>query len=348
MFTVINGMVMNSSVSKASKSISSVRRLWRHPLWAPFNQLDGWNRLLGRANPLWSLSEAKARVVRVVDEAPNVKSLWLKPNRHFQRFRVGQHVLLSLEVNGARHARCFSLSHAPRADGLIRLTIKRKDNGPVSNAAHALCAGQIVRLSQAQGHFAPQLFAEKKSCDVVLLHTARAEQDFMFADELETLAAQWPQFRYYFHATTSQGRLNDKTIASLLPDWQTRETLLCGPDAFMQTVESMFADAGRSALLQSESFGRRAAAIDPNASEYAVIGGNHAFTAKAGQTLLAAAEAASLQPKFGCRRGICRSCQCKKLSGTVTNLLTGQVSGPGEELIQLCISSPQSALELVL
>ena len=76
--------------------------------------------------------------------------------------------------------------------------------------------------------------------------------------------------------------------------------------------------------------------------------GAREFSAKAGQSLLDAAEAAGLQPRFGCRRGICRTCQCRKRSGTVRNQLTGQLSGPGEELIQLCISTPQSALELVL
>ena len=48
------------------------------------------------------------------------------------------------------------MSQAPRADGLLRLTIKRKDGGRVSAAAHALQAGQVVRLSQAQGDFAPR------------------------------------------------------------------------------------------------------------------------------------------------------------------------------------------------
>jgi ferredoxin len=90
--------------------------------------------------------------------------------------------------------------------------------------------------------------------------------------------------------------------------------------------------------------------VDPEAAEHRITHDNAAqvFTVKAGQSLLEGAEAAGLQPRFGCRRGICRTCQCKKISGTVTNLLTGQVSGPGEELIQLCISTPQSALELAL
>jgi stearoyl-CoA 9-desaturase NADPH oxidoreductase len=371
-FTVIYGADMNTPAAEALRPLSPVRRVWRHALLTPFNQLDAWDRLVSRANPLWSLSESKARVVRVEDEAPDVKSIWLKPNHHFKRFRAGQHVLLELNINGARHARCFSLSHAPRDDGLIRITIKRKDHGPVSNAAHALDIGQIVRLGQAQGSFAPrdfskkllflsagsgitpmlpqlqQLFAEKKSSDVVLLHTAQSQNDFIFADELKALAIQWPQFKYYFHASQLQDRLSSEIIHSIIPDWNTRETLLCGPDRFMQMVETMYAEAGYRDNLQIESFGRRAAPIDPNASEYSVNSSNAIFNAKAGQNLLDAAEAAGLQPKFGCRRGICRTCQCKKLSGTVTNLLTGQTSGPGEELIQLCISSPQSALELAL
>jgi ferredoxin len=144
--------------------------------------------------------------------------------------------------------------------------------------------------------------------------------------------------------------LDADKIAQLVPDWRERETLLCGPDGFMRVVEAMYADAGISERLQSESFGRRAAPIDADASAHAVAYGNaeQMFTVMAGQTLLDGAEAAGLTPRFGCRRGICRTCQCVKRSGTVTNLLTGQQSGPGEELIQLCISTPQSAVELAL
>ena len=72
------------------------------------------------------------------------------------------------------------------------------------------------------------------------------------------------------------------------------------------------------------------------------------FDVASGQSLLDGAEAAGLQPRFGCRRGICRTCQCRKLSGSVLNVLTGLPSGAGEEWIQLCISTPQSAVDLAL
>jgi ferredoxin-NADP reductase len=364
---------MNAQI-KPKQRPSRVRKFLRHPIWAPLNQRAAWDRLTTAVSPLWSLLEARARVVKIVDEAPNVKSIWLKPNARFKGFRPGQHVLLELEINGARHARCFSFSAAPRADGLIRLTIKQKQNGPVSAAAHALKVGQIARLSQAQGAFSPsyasgklmllsagsgvtpmmsilqKLANENSNRDVVLLHCGHIDTDIIFADELQQLATKWPSLKLHLHATEKFGRLSDGKIAELVPDWNDRETLLCGPDGFMQVVETMFATAGRSDYLQSESFGRRSAPVDPNAAEHMIMHGNaeQVFTVQAGQSLLEGAEAAGLQPRFGCRRGICRSCQCKKLSGTVTNLLTGQVSGPGEELIQLCISTPQSALELAL
>ncbi len=365
---------MDTAHARQDPHPARFRRLVQHPLWAPLNQPGHWNALASALNPVWSFTESRARVVRVVDEAAGVKSLWLQPNGRFNGFLPGQHVLLELEIDGARHGRCFSLSQAPRADGLLRLTIKRKDGGPVSGAAHALEAGQVVRLGQAQGDFAPRsvggkllmlsagsgitpmmshlhaLAAADPARDVVLVHSSRNDADMLFADEMRALASRWPRLHLHQHSTQALGRLDAPALAARVPDWADRETLLCGPDGFMQTVTAMYSAAGRSAQLHSESFGRRAAAIDPDAAEHAVSFATtgKAFSAKAGQTLLEAAEGAGLQPRFGCRRGICRTCQCRKRSGTVMNLLTRQVSGPGEELIQLCISTPHSALELAL
>jgi stearoyl-CoA 9-desaturase NADPH oxidoreductase len=373
MFTIKHRPAMHLA-SPSSRRASPLRRFWRHPLWSPLNEPAAWSRLLTVLDPVRSLTECRARVVRVVDEAPGVRSLWLAPNRRFGRFAAGQHVLLQLDIDGARHARCFSLSLAPRRDGLLRLTIKRKDHGPVSTAAHALTVGDVVTLGRAQGRFAPRedasallllsagsgitpmlallhaLADDGAAREVALLQCESTPEDALFGDELSQLAARWPSLRVIRHVTGDAGRLDAAAIADLVPDWSSRETLLCGPDGFMHTVEAMYAAAGCSRRLQSESFGRRAAPIDPTAAEHTVTPSvaGRAFTAKAGQTLLDAAEAAGLAPRFGCRRGICRTCQCKKTSGTVVNLLTGQTSGPGEELIQLCISTPQSAVEVVL
>ncbi|MEO6658181.1 MAG: ferredoxin reductase, partial [Arenimonas sp.] len=272
---------MNKPQIKPTTRHSRVRQFLRHPLWAPLNQRSAWDRLATTINPLWSLIEARARVEKIVDEAPGVKSLWLKPNSRFKGFRPGQHVLLELEINGARHARCFSFSNAPGKDGLIRITIKQKADGPVSAAAHALQVGQIVRLSQAQGEFAPRsnngkllllsagsgvtpmmsllqaTVNENSNRDVVIVHCGRTDADMVFANELKAVATQSSNVRVHLHTTENKGRIDAGLISQLVPDWNNRETLLCGPDGFMQTIEKMFAENGRSDYLQSESFGRR-------------------------------------------------------------------------------------------
>jgi ferredoxin len=163
------------------------------------------------------------------------------------------------------------------------------------------------------------------------------------------LVGRVPGLKLHFHFSRDNGRLDAEKIIALASDWRERETLVCGPDGFMRVIETMHAESGLVGSLQSESFGRRAAVVDPDAVEHAVGYENseQTFTVLNGQSLLDGAEAAGLQPRFGCRRGICRTCQCRKRSGTVLNLLTGQESGPGEELIQLCISTPKSAIELV-
>jgi ferredoxin-NADP reductase len=365
---------MPAAAPPSSPRTPVLRRLLRHPLWAPLNQPEHWNRLASGLNRTWSFTEARARVVAVVDEAPEVRSLWLKPNARFGHFQPGQHVMLELDIDGARQARCFSLSQAPRRDGLLRVTIKRKPGGPVSHAAHSLRVGQVVRISRPQGSFAPPttdqplllisagsgitpmishlhaLAAQSSARDVVLVHASRNERDVIFASELKQLAAGWPQLRIHLHLSDSMGRLDGSALAALVPDWTKRHALLCGPDGFMRAVASLYSSAGRDNQLQCESFGRRAADIDPDAAEHVVRfeTTDKSFSALAGQSLLDAAEAAGLQPRFGCRRGICRTCQCRKRSGTVLNLVTGQQSGPGDELIQLCISTPQSAIDIAL
>lgn len=350
------------------------RRWWQHPLLAPLNDAQAWDRLLAQVDPVWSLVEARARVVETVDEAPGVRSLWLKPNRCFRGFTPGQHVLLELQINGSKHRRAFSLSAAPRADGLLRLTIKRKPQGPVSTGAHALKAGDVVGLSQASGQFGPastsapllllcagsgitpmmswllSLADSGSTRPITLLHSVRTVADLLFVEALRGCTARLPKLTVLTHISAQEGRLDASSLAERVPNYGQCDTLLCGPDGFMQMVEALYASAGRSQALISESFGRRAATIDPAACSHAVHAeeSEHSFTVLSGQSLLDGAEAAGLSPRFGCRRGICRTCQCTKRSGTVRNLLTGQLSAPGEELIQLCISTPQSAIELAL
>ena len=64
------------------------------------------------------------------------------------------------------------------------------------------------------------------------------------------------------------------------------------------------------------------------------------------RSLLDELEAAGLQPRHGCRAGICRQCTCIRTSGAVEELRTGRRDEEAGAPIQLC--TVRAAGDLVL
>ena len=66
----------------------------------------------------------------------------------------GQYVRIGVDVDGVRQWRAYSLTHGPRADGRISVTVKAVPDGKVSNhlVRHAR-PGTLVHLEQAAGDF---------------------------------------------------------------------------------------------------------------------------------------------------------------------------------------------------
>jgi ferredoxin-NADP reductase len=345
---------------------------WQISWLKPLNDAHAWNRLVQSVSPLWSLTEIRAKVLRVEWECADVFSLYLKPNHLFKGFTPGQHIALQLELNGVRKARYFSLSNTVKGNGELRLSIKINPTGSVSKAASLLKPGQIVRISQASGSFAsgpikrPILLVSAGSgitpmlsllhCwsqltdkpKVVLVHTCQSAGQLILAQELQTLVHSWPQLQVHTHFSAEQGRISIEQLTDLVPDIADRQTYLCGPTPFMAKIQNYFEQHGLSDQLEQEYFGQLSFSADPNAEQFTVFNASAeaSFDAKQGQSLLEAAESAGLKPTHGCRRGICMSCQCKKISGVVMNQLTQIASSNDEEWIQLCVSTPLSNLQL--
>lgn len=347
-----------------------LRSSWLHPL----NDRAAWSQLLSYFNPLWSLTEARARVLEVIDETPQVRSFWLRPNAQFGGFKAGQNVMVGVEINGSRHYRSYSFSSAPRADGAFRVTVQRQPGGRVSAALHQLKVGDWVHLGDAQGRFAPrtetspilmvaagsgitpmlglldEMAQMQPQRDVVLLHCVRDAIDEIAHAELTARCAAMPHLKYLLHRSSEHGRLPPAALGELAPDWRNRDALLCGPPSFARAIERFFELHDAQDQLQTEHFGRAPLMVDEHADSQSVslLSSVQTFTAAAGQSLLEAAEASGLSPLYGCRRGICKTCQCQKRSGVVRNLATGELSGPGTEWIQLCVSSALTPIEISL
>jgi stearoyl-CoA 9-desaturase NADPH oxidoreductase len=350
------------------------RKLLRSSWLRPLNDVDAIDDVLAQVNPMLSIGRVKARVVAIQQETLDTRTFVLRPNRHWAGFAAGQHVVIDVELDGVRHQRTYTLSSAPRERDTIAITVKRQPGGKVSNALHdTLAIGDVVGLSAAAGEFVmPRTPAQKilmisagsgitpvmsmlrdlqsrgDDRDVFFLHVCRRPEDAIFAGELHALTATLSGLKLHFHFTGENGRLPLEALAALVPDYAQRQTYLCGPAAFMADVQAKWTREGLAARLASEHFGLAPVSTNlPGKSvEVRATRSERLFTAQGTASLLVEAEAAGLKPRSGCRIGICQSCKCRKQSGTVQNLRTGELSSEPNEMIQLCISAARSDVQL--
>lgn len=358
-------------LSTATRPGRLLRSGWLHPL----NDTTALNALLGQFHPMWSVDAVRARIAAAVQENVDTRSLILHPNRHWPGFTAGQHAVLSVEIDGVTHQRAYSLSSRPADRHRLRLTVRRQPGGRVSGAVHErLAAGDVVTLGPPAGDFVlpaeipPRLLMiaggsgitpimsqlldlhdRRIACDVELVFCASGERGFIFGAELAALEARWPRLTIHWFDSDRAGFLDAQSLAARVPDFSARHTMLCGPAPMMARVQDIYTAHGAADRLHIERFGPAPAPSSASAGgAHQVIAGDHIFTAASDQPLLEAAEAAGLSPRYGCRMGICHSCQCRKTAGSVRNLVTGEVSDTPDELIRICVSAAVNDVRLAL
>jgi len=355
-------------------------RALRQPWVESIVRLSAVEASLQALHPLLSLTEVRARVVKVVDETALTKTFVLQPNALWAGAQAGQFVRVRLEINGRRVERVYSLSSRPGARRMA-FTVKRQFAGLVSNHLHDhVKVGDVLTLSQAMGEFVlpdasssllpakmlllsagsgitpvmamlRSLQAQAYTGDVAFVHICRAPDDLIFANTLQDLAERWPALRLVLHFDETMGRFTTDTLRHLVPDLNERSTWLCGPGGLMDAVHQLWVQEAIAAPLQSERFVAYTplpAASPGTPVQVRFAASQQSFTTQGAAPLLVQAEQAGLNPKHGCRIGICRSCQCVKASGTVQNLQTGAVSSAPNELIRLCITAARSDVTLDL
>lgn len=326
--------------------------------------------------PLAATHTRQARVEAVCDETADTRTLTLRPGRGWRPHRPGQHVRITLAIDGRFATRAYSISSSPdRRDGCFAVTVKAQ--GRVSRAlVRDVTVGSYVSIGMAEGDFvlpeAPPpglafvtggsgitpvmsmlrtLATRGDLSDVLHLHYARHAGDVIFGDELRGLAANHPGYRLAIVLTGEDPRrFSASRLAELSPCWRERETWACGPQSLLESVTACFAETNRLDALHIERF---TAALAPvPASE----NGGHVRFANAraerrgdGRTpLLRVAEAAGIAAPHGCRMGICHTCDVTLLSGCVRDLRTGEtINEPGVR-IQLCVCAAAGDVELAL
>jgi ferredoxin-NADP reductase len=340
----------------------------------------GVDRYLELVRPGWSLHELRAEITAVHHRAPGSVTLTLRPNHLWRGFEAGQFVRCTVEVDGARRARCYSpASSVHRRDGQLELTARAHPEGLVSRFLHDRAVpGMIVGLEPAAGDFVlpverpahlalisggsgitpvmsmlRTLLDEGHRGRVAFLHYAQSPERVPYAGELEEIAAQAPNVSVGFAYTRAGGKSATRRhhfqpdhLTALAPDLSAAaETYVCGPAGLIDAVRV----AGDPERVHTESFLPPALTLDPGDAVGAVSFARTGLDVpNSGATLLEQAEAAGLEPAHGCRMGICHTCTCRKLAGGVRNVLTGEVSAAEDVDIQICVSVPAGSVALDL
>ena len=324
-------------------------------------------------HPLRRGADLRARIVEVRPETHQSATIVLQPGRDWSGHVPGQYVSVGVDVDGVRLGRTYSLTHGPRADRRISITVKAIPDGVVSNhLVRRSSPGQMIQLAQAQGEFVlPQpipdklllvtggsgitpvigmlrnLFsrADRPQTDIVLLHSALAKDEVIFGRELRQYdAAGW--LRLVELHTETHGQLDVAELDAIVPDLAERTAYACGPAGLLDALEEHY--AGRGLELTTERFRPAAvlAAGDEQSGGTLTFASGTTLEADGATPILDAAEGAGVLMPSGCRMGICMGCVLPLKEGAVRDLRNGALTvavagetGPGGVPIQTCINA---------
>jgi ferredoxin-NADP reductase len=304
------------------------------------------------------------RIVAVDRSATNAVLLTIEPNRNWTGFAAGQYTQLSIEIDGVRHTRCYSMCSVAGSAKRLQLGIKAHPQGLVSQWLVANAeVGMVVGLTPATGEFVlpaarparillvsggsgitpvlsmlRTLCAEGHSGPVTFLHYNASPEAVLCGDEIEALALAHPNVRVVMHygALIEAAHLDDAE-----PHWRDADAFVCGPAPMMDAVRAHYDAAGAGERFHNEVF-----TLAAFVGEAGNVGGSIRFGASGlvvesdGRVLLEQAEAAGLSPQNGCRMGICHTCPRKLAAGTVRDVVTGELCSDQGVDVRICVSVP--------
>ncbi|PVX81261.1 ferredoxin--NADP reductase [Paraburkholderia unamae] len=171
---------------------------------------------------------------------------------------------------------------------------------------------------------------------VRLVYANRDEHSVIFGRELDALAAQYPQrFEVVHWLDSERGVPSLAQLGELACEWRVAQAFICGPGPFMDSAAAALDALGfakdrvhveRFVSLPAESVSDEAgnAGSGESASsglsvqlEIALDGAIHRIEASGDETLLEAAVRAGLNAPFSCQEGMCASCMCQVIEGSV-------------------------------
>ncbi|BAY87542.1 hypothetical protein NIES267_70660 [Calothrix parasitica NIES-267] len=198
-------------------------------------------------------------------------------------YKPGQFVILDLEIEGKQIKCPYYISSSPSRPYNLEITVKRVSSSVnhselsldlVSNWLHdSFKVGDKLKISSPMGNFnyfenshkkllfisagsgiTPLMSMSRWLCDttcdfsVIFIYSARTQQDIIFREELEFMAAKYPNFKLAINLTGKEsdlnwsgyrGRLNETMLSEIAPDFKERVAYVCGSEGFLEKNQSL-------------------------------------------------------------------------------------------------------------
>ena len=271
--------------------------------------------------------------------------------------------------------------------GQITITVHRVEGGLVSNyLLDELRLGTCFNISEAMGVFGLELTATQEQSiqtqplvllaagsgitpfasiltslilesqlqhrEIHLFYSCAKKSEHLFHKSFSALETLNSNLHLHWHSTregSNAKRINADLLSSSCPDIKNARVFICGSNDFTQNMISISHSVGvNENQIYFESFDSNLKTADNSEGNIHFTRSNKNIKVSDSSSILEQAELAGLNPKSGCRMGVCHSCTCTKTSGIVINRLTGEKSQADEEEIRICISQPFGEVKIAL
>ncbi|MFN8674425.1 MAG: iron-sulfur cluster-binding domain-containing protein [Candidatus Sericytochromatia bacterium] len=327
------------------------------------------NLVMKKINPFIWTYDLKLLVLEKYYENESVITLTLLPNQHWQQAKAGQYVELKFNINGKEYKRNYSISSIDK--NIIKITIKRIENGLISNWIHKnLNIGDEIQSSGALGNF---IYKQQKKIlfisagtgitpcfsifndliknknnlpDINFFSQFSKEKDLVFKNELDTIKKNnFPNLK--IDVITTKNKLTVNNFKEYFPDFMDRSIYLCGPEGFMTMVINILEKSNYDFNnLYIENFYEKANLLNKeniiSSKIYFKTYNKEVILTKndTKKTLLDIGLENGLNLEKGCKKGICGTCKLVLHEGDVIGNKLGKV-------VYLCTSYPNSELVVI-
>ena len=200
----------------------------------------------------------------IVEETPSAKTFRLTAkNNYLPPFLAGQYIALFLDIGGIRTSRPYSILSEPKQIGYYDITVRRVENGLVSNyLLDKIRRDDILISSGPVGnfYFNPLIHPKTLVCiaggsgitpfmsmireiiqcgldrNVYLFHGNKSADDAIFSKELTHIAARFPNIQYIpvieepaEGYTGACGFITRDVLGDVVEDMENKSFFICGP-----------------------------------------------------------------------------------------------------------------------